>query len=74
MISFETVRVADTLTIKWQEGGQQGWPGGEYTPKGVSHDAKFNRDNLKIPPKMKSGRVCFTYLGNDKWRVKLLDK
>jgi hypothetical protein len=71
-VSFETVRVADKLRIKWQEGGQQGWPGGEYAPRGVSHEAEFKRDELRIPAKLKNGKVRFTYLGGDKWRIKLI--
>ena len=70
--SLETVRVADKITIKWQEGGQQGWPGGEYAPKGVSHEVEFKRGELGIPAKISNGKVRFTYLGSDKWRIRLV--
>jgi hypothetical protein len=60
MSSFgEPVDVADKLKIIWHEGG-------------ISHQAKFKRDDLGIPAKLKSGKVRFTYLGADKWRVKVL--
>ena len=77
MTFFETMRVADQVKIVWKEGGQQGWPGGlkpgELVPPGISHELVSKRDDLKIPAKLTSGKVRFTYLGNDKWRVKLLD-
>lgn len=74
--SFETVRIKDQIKIIWKDNGQQGWPGGlkpgELVPAGITHEAQFKRDDLGIPAKLKNGKIRFTYLGNDKWRVKLL--
>ena len=76
MTFFETVRVADKLKIVWKDNGRQGWPGGgkagELSRPGVVHEAEFKRDDFKIPAKMKSGKVRFTFLGNDKWRITYL--
>lgn len=58
--SGETVRVAPTLKIVWHEAG-------------ALHQAGFKRDDLGIAAKMKKGKVRFTYLGGDKWRIKLLE-
>jgi hypothetical protein len=55
----ETIRVPPTLTIVWREGG-------------ASHQAELKRDEVGIPAKIKKGKVRFTYLGGDKWRVKVL--
>ncbi len=70
---FETVRVADKLKIVWKDNGPKGWPGGgkpgDLSRPGVVHEAEFKRDDLKIPARMKSGKVRFTFLGNDKWRI-----
>ena len=56
----ETVRVPPTLKISWKEGGS-------------SHQAELKRDEVGIPAKIKKGKISFTYLGDDKWRVKVLD-
>jgi hypothetical protein len=60
-IYFEPVRIADQLKIVWEE-------------RGSTNRLELKRSDLKIPAKLTSGKVRFTYLGNDKWRVKLLDK
>ena len=77
MTFFETVRVADKLKIIWKDNGPQGWPGGgkpgDLSRPGVVHEAEFKRDDLKIPARMKSGKVRFTFLGNDKWSVKYVE-
>jgi hypothetical protein len=57
----ETVRIAPVLRITWREGG-------------TSHKAELKRDDLGIPAKMRQGKVRFTYLGADKWRVKFLEQ
>jgi hypothetical protein len=57
----ETVRVPPMLKIAWREGD-------------TSHQAELKRDDLGIPAKIKTGKILFTYLGGDKWRVKVLDK
>ncbi len=54
-----SIKVAPTLTIVWHEGG-------------ASHRAELKRDEVGIPAKIKKGKVRFTYLGSDKWRVKYL--
>jgi len=62
MTSFdEPLHVSATLKIVWREHGS-------------SHEAEQKRDDLGIPAKLRSGKVIFTYLGGDKWRVKLLQK
>jgi hypothetical protein len=71
----ETVKVKNQIKVQWKDNGKQGWPGGlkngELIPSlGTTHEAEFNRDELGIPAKLKNGKVRFTYLGNDKWRVK----
>ena len=71
----ETIKIKDKLTIQWKDNGRQGWPGGlkggELIPSlGTAHEAEFSRDELGIPKKIKNGKVRFTYLGNDKWRIK----
>jgi hypothetical protein len=72
----ETVRIRSKIIIVWKDGGKQGWPGGlksaELVPSGIAYQAAFKRDDLGIPAKLSSGRIRFTYLGNEKWRVKLL--
>jgi len=72
----ETVRIKDRITIMWRDNGNEGWPGGlkipGSIPPGVAHQVEFKREDLGLPSKMNAGKVRFTYLGNDKWRVKLL--
>jgi hypothetical protein len=55
----EPVDVSAMLKIAWQENGK-------------THQAELKRNDLGIPAKLKSGKVRFTYLGADKWRVKVL--
>jgi hypothetical protein len=73
---LETIPVADQLKIEWKENGPRGWPGGVdppgSVPSGVSHGLVLKREDLKIPARMKSGKVRFTYFGDDKWTVELL--
>ena len=68
---LKPVRVADKIKIVWDDGGKAGWPGGNYTNKGTLHEMTWMRKELGIPPVMNGGKVCFTYLGNEKWRVRL---
>ncbi len=56
-----TVDVPLTLKIIWKEGGSL-------------HQAQLKRDESGIPAKFKNGKIRFTYLGADKWRVKVFDK
>jgi hypothetical protein len=58
--SWDPVDVSTTLKITWREGG-------------TSHQAELKRDELGIPAKIRKGKVRFTYLGGDKWRVKVLE-
>lgn len=71
---FGTIRIAGKLKIEWQDGGKQGWPGGEYAPKGISHELVLKRDDLGLPVTLNDANVHFTYLGGDHWRVKLREK
>jgi hypothetical protein len=70
------IRVPETFKIVWKENGKQGWPGGVKppgsVPPGVTHQSEFNREELGIPKQLKSGKIRFTYLGGDKWRIKVL--
>ena len=72
----ETVRIKDRIAIMWKDNGKEGWPGGlkipGSIPPGVAHQVEFKRKDLGLPPKMKDGKVLFTYLGNEKWRVTIL--
>jgi len=72
---FETVRIRPKIKILWKDGGAQGWPGGlkpnELVPPGVTHEAEFKRDDLGIPAKLSSGKIRFTYLGSEKWHIRL---
>jgi hypothetical protein len=69
-----TVRVPEKIRIIWKENGKQGWPGGVKppgsVPPGVTHEAEFKRSDLGIPTDLRNGKVRFTYLGDDKWRIK----
>ena len=73
----ETVRIKDRITIKWKDNGKEGWPGGlkipGSIPPGVAHQVEFKRHDLGLPAKTANAKIRFTYLGNGKWRVKLLD-
>lgn len=75
-IFSETVQVGKKIKIVWKENGAPGWPGGLKTPgsvpPGVIHAAEFSRDEMGMPAELSSGKMRFTYLGGDKWRVKLL--
>ncbi len=72
---METVQFGERIKISWKENDPTGWPGGlktgERVPPGETHSAEYSRDELGIPPKLNIGKVRFTYLGGDKWRVKL---
>jgi len=72
----ETVHIKDWITIKWKDNGKEGWSGGlkipGSIPPGEAHQAEFKREDLGILATLSSGKIRFTYLGNDKWRVELL--
>ena len=55
----DSVRIAERIKIVWKENDR-------------SHTLELKRDGLGIPAELKNGKVRFTYLGEEKWRVKLL--
>lgn len=73
----ETVRIEDRITVLWKDNGTQGWPGGLKTPgaipSGTTHQIELKRDDLGIPAKLTSGKIWFTYLGNEKWHVRMIN-
>ncbi len=73
-ILAETVHIKDRITIIWRENGAKGWPGGlnppGSTPPGISHQAEIKRSDAGIPAKLRTGKIRFTYLGADRWRVR----
>lgn len=78
LVFSETVRIEDRITIKWIDNGKAGWPGGlkspGSTPPGVAHQLELKRNDLGIPSKLRRGKIRYTYLGNDKWRVKVVER
>ena len=58
---FEAVEIAETIKITWQE-------------RGDSRSAEFKRTDLGLSPKVRSGQIRFTYLGDGTWRVKHLSR
>jgi hypothetical protein len=71
----ETVYIKDRIVIKWNDNGKDGFHGDFGPPgivlPGIAHKAEFKREDLGLPAKLESGKIRFTYLGNDKWRIKL---
>ena len=43
----------------------------ESTRQRQSEEVLLKRTELSLPTKLTGGRLCFTYLGNQKWRVVL---
>jgi hypothetical protein len=76
-VIMETVHIKDQIVLKWKENGKEGWPRGvaslpnETPATGVVHEAAFKRADLGIPSKLTHAEVRFTYLGQDKWRIKI---
>src|ERR1043166_2833978 len=72
----KAVHINETIKLVWKDNGNRGWPGGVdppgSSPPGVTHTAELRRASLGIPAKLSSGKIRFTYLGNGKWRVKLV--
>jgi hypothetical protein len=56
--SWEAVRIAEQLKIHWTEADQQ-------------RELLLKRSELGLPARLAGGRLCFTYLGNGKWRAAL---
>ena len=72
----EMVRLDDRIEIKWKENEANNWPHGLYepdNPPGIKHEAEFMRTNFGMPAKLISGKIRFTYLGDDKWRIKYFE-
>lgn len=68
------VKIKDTIMIVWKENDKSDWPQlrpGE-NPPGPKHQASFSRAELGIPEEIIDGRLRFTYLGLDQWRIKML--
>jgi hypothetical protein len=57
----ETIRISPLLKITWQEGGKP-------------HGSELKRDEVGIRAKINKGTIRFTYLGSDKWRVKVSEE
>ena len=55
---FETVRIADRIGIHWTEDGKL-------------RQLELRRSDVAVPATLRGGRLCFTYLGDGKWRVQL---
>ncbi|NMC83032.1 MAG: hypothetical protein GYA63_09290 [Armatimonadetes bacterium] len=73
----ERVRITDRIRLVWKDNGKEGWSGGlkipGSIPPGVTHKVEFKRDELGLPAKLQRGKVRLTYLGNEKWRITLLN-
>lgn len=71
------VRISDRIGLVWKDNGKEGWSGGlkipGSIPSGVTHNVEFKRDELGLPAKLQRGKVRLTYLGNEKWRITLLN-
>jgi len=55
---FESVRIADQISIHWTESGK-------------TQELRLQRAELGVPATLRGGRLCFTYLGDGKWRAEL---
>jgi hypothetical protein len=55
---FESVRIADQISIHWTESGK-------------TQELRLQRADLGVPATLREGRLCFTYLGDRKWRAEL---
>jgi len=55
---FESVRIADQISIHWTESGK-------------TQELRLQRADLGVPATLREGRLCFTYLGEGKWRAEL---
>ncbi len=70
---FEPVRTGSKIKLIWEDGGVEGWPGGNYVNKTPLREMMWTREELGIPATIRSGKLRFTYLGDDKWRVTLIE-
>lgn len=69
----ETVEIPRKLTIVWKNPGTNGFQPlkpPNLSPPGVEHRLELKRDDFGIPAKITNGKIRFTYLGNEQWRVK----
>jgi hypothetical protein len=53
------IKIPDQITMVWKEGG-------------VSREAQLKQSELGLSATLKNQRIRFAYLGNGKWRIKLL--
>ena len=53
---WESVRIADQIIIRWTEANKP-------------QEFRLQRDKQGVPARLSGGRLCFTYLGDGKWRV-----
>ena len=58
-VLYERVRVGDRIKIIWTEADKP-------------RELELQRSELAVPARLKGGKLRFTYLGDGKWRVKLL--
>lgn len=69
----ETLDIKRKLTIVWKDAGTNGFQRLKppaLSPPGVEHRLELKRDDLGIPPRITNGKIRFTYLGNEQWRVR----
>src|SRR5262249_18622860 len=74
-VFWETVRITDSITIVWKDNGKQGFPGGRgpsgFTRlPGTLRETKINRASVGIPKTLNGGKIRFSYLGGDQWRIR----
>ena len=55
-VNPETLRIANQIRISWTEDGKK-------------QEFEFQRADVGVPATLRRGRLCFTYLGDGKWRV-----
>ena len=59
VVLSEIIHIEKQIKIVWHENKKL-------------HEWELKRDDLGLPSKLTGGRVRFTYLGGEKWRIKLL--
>ena len=57
---WESIKVGESIKITWNESG-------------ASRQFEAKRADLSIPSRLNGGQVRFSYLGDGKWRIRLLD-
>jgi hypothetical protein len=56
---FENVHIGERIAIQWQEGA-------------TSHEVQLKREEVGLPRELMRGEIQLTYLGEDRWRVKIV--